>query len=136
MPRSPDDLDYTVIYGCTALWGLLYLTFLPETQHAVLYAPVAAIVGVAVTVGALLALLGVRRHDNLLLELLGVWVLITGPLAYLITIIVLAVLYALQGNTDRLALVFYVALPVLFFNKRRRFLTRRARLLRNGETAP
>lgn len=134
--RSPDDVDYAAIYSTTLLWAVLLIVFLPAPVRAVIIGPVVTLLGVAVAVGAAIALLGVIRRDNLVLEHLGLCLLIVGPTAYAAVQLVLGVLYVMHGNTERIGTVVYALVPALFFNKRRRFLARRARLLANGEERP
>lgn len=133
--RASEAPDLAVIYSTLSAWALLLACFPPKAMHSVVLGPVIILLDVVTLAGALIALTGVLRRDNLVLEQLGVRLAIAGPLGYALLELVLAVVGALQGNTDRFALVAYALLPALYLNKRRRFLAFRAALIATAPVA-
>lgn len=125
---TDDDPDYVAIYSACALWALLFAVLTPSTLDQ----PGLRLVNVALMAvtcaSSLSCLYGVLSHDRLGPERLALWGVMAGFVVYAVTQLVLALfVYLPAGNTDRVALSVYALLPVLFLNRRRRFLVKRRR---------
>jgi hypothetical protein len=123
---TDDDPDYLLIYAACALWSLLFGVFTPSVLGDL--APVQIGVDLLMFLAgasALGCLYGVWSGDKLGLERTALLGCIIGFGAYAITQVPLTIVYLVSGNTDRLHLAVLAWLPVLFLNRRRRFLGRR-----------
>lgn len=121
-----DDPDYLLIYATCALWSLLLGTLTPSAMSTV--PTVQTIISVLMMVSgaaSVVCVYGVYTGDKLGLERTALLGVLVGLLAYAITQLPLAIVYLLAGNHDRVALAVFAWLPVLFLNRRRRFLNRR-----------
>ncbi len=131
----PEYKDYLFIYSWGAIWATAYFFFTPAATLTVFSTVLVALWAGVTVLGAVLAVAGLLRRDNLLLERFGVNLLMVGPLAYAVTQLGLLVFSAIVPEfTDdafaRVHLVFFALWPYLFLNKRRRQLKNRVRLVK------
>lgn len=125
---TDDDPDYVAIYSACALWALLFAVLTPSTLDLGVLRIVNVALMAVTCASSISCLYGVITHDRLGPERLALWGVMAGFVVYAITQLVLAfAVYIPAGNTDRVALSVYALLPVLFLNRRRRFLVKRRR---------
>ena len=133
--NTPSDYkDYLFIYLWGVIWAVLNLVR-PLTVDGgdggvitvqVLLAVVAA--------GGIIAITGLVRKNNLLLERLGVLILMIGPATYGLILLGSLIYQSVNGatlddNWRLLTVMVYAVWPYLFLNKRRRHLRDRVRLV-------
>ena len=128
-----EQKDYFFIYITGALWAVTYFFLTPVATLGVVDRAVLGLWLGSAVVGAVLAVLGLVRQDNLLVERLGVNILMVTPLIYAalqfaITISILVTHPEGDATTpwySRVALIVMALWLFLFLNKRRRQLKRR-----------
>lgn len=132
---TPSDYkDYLFIYLWGVIWAVLNLVQ-PRTvdggDGGVV--TVQVLLGI-VAVGGVIAIVGLVRKNNLLLERLGVLILMIGPATYGL-ILLGSLIYAsingatVEDNWRLVTVMVYAVWPYLFLNKRRRQLRNRVRLV-------
>ncbi len=129
----PEHKDYLFIYSWGALWALVYLLATPSATSNIFNTTLVALWCGVTVLGGVLGVTGLVTRDNLLLERFGVNLLMTGPLAYALTQLGLAVFGSLADVGDpgaRVHLIFFALWPYLFLNKRRRQLKARIKLVK------
>src|SRR6187402_1229952 len=94
----PEYKDYLFIYSWGAIWALVYFFFIPVSTLNVMNRVGVGLWAAVTIAGGVLAVAGLLRQDNLLLERLGVNLLMVGPLAYAVT--QLGLLVFLQSVPD------------------------------------
>lgn len=130
--------DYLFIYLWGGIWAIVCLInplILSEELLVVSMVSSRFWSGVAL-VGATLAVVGLIKRDNLILERAGVSLLMVGPASYAATMAGELVVRSLGGahfsgisDWRVLALMVFALWPYLFLNKRRRHLRGRVRLV-------
>lgn len=87
-------------------------------------------------IGGVLAVIGLVRKDNLVLERAGVALLMVGPIAYAVTLFGELIFRSVGGEFSSvssdwriLSLMVFAIWPFLFLNKRRRHLRNRVHLV-------
>lgn len=129
----PEQKDYLFIYSWGALWAIVYLFATPTATITVFSTTLVALWTGVTVLGAGLGFYGLVSRDNLLIERFGVNLLMTGPLAYALTQLGLAIAGAITDVGEpaaRIHLIFFALWPYLFLNKRRRQLKARVKLVK------
>lgn len=134
--------DYLFIYLWGVIWGGLFLVqpriIGPEADIAAWSTSAGRLWAVISITGGVLAILGLVRKDNLVLERAGVTLLMVGPLAYAATLlgelIIRTSVYpestSLSADWRLLTVIVLALWPFLFLNKRHRHLRNRVHLVR------
>lgn len=94
-----EDRWYVIKYAITPLWSALFLLYPPSTLVELFPRLQLVLVGVLPLVGSSLAVVGVLAHLHLSVELPGAVLRITGPIAYFLINLPLAI----AGEQDRVA---------------------------------
>lgn len=133
--------DYLFIYLWGVIWAALNLVqprvIGQESQPLSDLGTIAGRFWAGITViGGILAVIGLVRRDNLILERAGVSLLMIGPVAYAITLLgelafrgVSGEVSALSSDWRVLTTMVFALWPFLFLNKRRRHLRNRVHLV-------
>lgn len=120
-PVIPEKLDYFLIYTVGGVWAASFLFFTPATVQVILGHPITIAWTSVAMLGAVLAIVGMLRNDNLLLERLGVKLLLIAPLAFVLVSIALGIVELIQdGTTPRLHQVVLALWPTMILRKRLR----------------
>jgi hypothetical protein len=135
----PEHKDYFFIYLTAVLWAIAFAIFTPPSAQLIVLDRIFIVLWLGSAIlGAVLALSGLLRKDNLLLERLGVTILSATPLIYsslqLSIMISMAYMHAMPAAewTSRIGLVVMGIWLFLFLNKRRRQLKFRVEELKSA----
>lgn len=134
---TPEHRDYVFVYLSALAWAVSYLIYTPAATSGIVDSIILFLwLGVA-ALGAVLALLGIIKKDNLLTEKLGVTFLMTVPMIYVLLQVSIIIYYiivpedAVTPWEARLNLIFLGLWLFFFLNKRRRQLARQVRAANN-----
>lgn len=126
-PLPIADRGLAVKFGTIGAWSIAFSVFLPDAYAGVLGELLSVLLTAATVGGAMLAIAGLIRRDNLVIEVAGLIAMLAGPIVYLIVVLIVGVIGVLSGNTDRVALVFLALLQVEVVGVRLAFLIHRRR---------
>ena len=133
-PLSSDEKHYISIYAWGALWVAVFVTFTPSAFSTAVDRT-ATIFFVSITiVGAFVAVWAILRREHLPWELIGIGLLMIGPLTYGLLQLGLSIMPSANSSTglDRLHLVFLALWAPVFLFKRARWLFKRMLKLIDG----
>ncbi|PPG34533.1 hypothetical protein [Rathayibacter sp. AY2B9] len=133
-PLSSDEKHYISIYAWGALWVLVFVIVTPSAFSTAVDRTATIFFVSATILGALVAIWAIFRREHLPWELIGIGLLMIGPLTYGLLQLGLSIMPSANSTTglDRLHLVFLSLWPVVFLFKRGRWLFSRMLRLIGG----
>lgn len=127
-PRLPvADRGLIIKFATIALWSVLFAAFLPEAYRGVIAGAIITLLTAATVAGAAVAVIGIVRHDNLVIEVAGLYAMLAAPFGYLVLAVTVASFQATQGITDRIAVSALALLQLEVIVTRLMFLLHRRR---------